>query len=496
MNTDRACSRSYSADTLSAFRDNLLPAEVAAAVHAHTPECQACQTTLAHFDKVARTLRLQRELEPGQRVWSGVRHDMHQRRQPMSITARRVLGGLGAALAVLVVVVLFAQLLHAKQGNGKVTTTATGTPTGKPTPTPTFSATPGVPNFVTAAQAWGPNAGSTFSTALDAQHIFVTDRVAADGTAIYGNDILLPANQSQGFTGATGALTIATKQFTPFAGLMPAGTMGSPSCCYTDGRYLLATDNSQPGGTCGPCHTRLWAKDMQTGEVRKLVDGGIGQTAFDVHGVVLYQNVITTNGFLSLDIATGASTPLANMPDPAKNSVGLQSFAWPLIVYTSTPQNQNAATTEHIHNVTTGADITLDMLTGVQGDPASTHIATLSGDTLFYTSQVGNAVTVYQLDHPMTAGVQPHALGTYQAGLGDLAAANARLLIFNGLYTFAWDRVQQRFVLLESHTNDPAGTTHVGSSLTGDWLMVHEQAGFLAPQTVTLFNSANLPTQG
>lgn len=149
-----------------------------------------------------------------------------------------------------------------------------------------------------------------------------------------------------------------------------------------------------------------------------------------------------------------------------------------------------------MHNVVTGADITLNGLLGPQGDPASNHHATLFGDTLFYTSQNGNTITVHQLDHPMDASAQPQALGTYPAGFVDLVSANARLLIFNGWDTFAWDRVQQRFVALSAFTNDSNGTHQIEASLTGNWLMVTEQSGYLTPQTVTRYNSANLPTLG
>jgi sugar lactone lactonase YvrE len=99
------CAQSISTETLSAWRDDGLPAAEALALAAHTPTCTACQAHLADYDAVARALVRQRELDPADRVLAGVRTGAarQQRRRGRA----QVWGGLGALGSVAALVLLF-----------------------------------------------------------------------------------------------------------------------------------------------------------------------------------------------------------------------------------------------------------------------------------------------------------------------------------------------------------------------------------------------------
>ena len=62
------CALGIGADTLSAWRDELLPREERDRLRVHVAECAVCGRRLAELDEVARVLRAQRELEPGNRI--------------------------------------------------------------------------------------------------------------------------------------------------------------------------------------------------------------------------------------------------------------------------------------------------------------------------------------------------------------------------------------------------------------------------------------------
>lgn len=135
-------SQNVSPDTLSALRDDLLPPATVRALRDHIPACAACQRHLNRFDAVARALRGQPALEPGDRVLRGVRaHVGRKGVHDMTATRTLVLGGLGAAAAAAAVVILAISLLHGGPGRG-VGPTATVTAPISISPTSTSGATP------------------------------------------------------------------------------------------------------------------------------------------------------------------------------------------------------------------------------------------------------------------------------------------------------------------------------------------------------------------
>jgi hypothetical protein len=141
------CVESISAERLSHWRDGGLPASEAQHMREHTMDCPACRERLTGFERVADTLRGQRELEPGGRIWYGVRQRAGQGpaklpRPPLG----RALRGLAAAAAVLALVALFASVLGGHLGRSPIADraalTASATTPG-PTATPPASAFPG-----------------------------------------------------------------------------------------------------------------------------------------------------------------------------------------------------------------------------------------------------------------------------------------------------------------------------------------------------------------
>jgi hypothetical protein len=123
------CDASISAERLSLWRDDGLPASEAQPMREHTADCLACRARLAGFEQVAQTLRRQRELEPSGRIWSGVRQrvDRPPARLPRPPLGR-ALRGLAALAAVLALAALFASVLGGHLGRGTIAGQATQIP--------------------------------------------------------------------------------------------------------------------------------------------------------------------------------------------------------------------------------------------------------------------------------------------------------------------------------------------------------------------------------
>src|SRR5262249_38455800 len=108
-----SCAEQISTETLSAWRDRLLPGDQMVRIEEHTPRCVTCQGHMADFEQVARALRRQRELEPGNRILEGLQMRVEQTGQEhMSTTRRRTLAGGGPLAAALAVAVLLGIVLR------------------------------------------------------------------------------------------------------------------------------------------------------------------------------------------------------------------------------------------------------------------------------------------------------------------------------------------------------------------------------------------------
>jgi len=211
------CADGIDTATLSAWRDEQLTPGTQSSLRAHIADCVACQRRLTQFDLTAQMLLAQDELEPGDRILSGVReraarlaqqpawrrrldglaplappiwlsgwrrgHDSdaetsagadgdtadarrHTTRDPRRGARRRTWSGLGAVAAVAAVLLLFVYVFHtlslvgAGQGHGRPTPTgvahaATTPPVATPSITPT-----GIPTIVPPSVTQSPTIGA------------------------------------------------------------------------------------------------------------------------------------------------------------------------------------------------------------------------------------------------------------------------------------------------------------------------------------------------
>lgn len=153
MNELLRCVQGTDAQTLSALRDGELDPTTTADVQAHVASCPACQNTLAEYQEMTRRLRHQRELDSGRQVWVGVhaaiqtRRDGFMARRPQwqrHVSSRTVGAGIGVAIALVMLFVLFFVALGELPRKGAV---ATSTPIRTATATSIATGTP-LPNFV------------------------------------------------------------------------------------------------------------------------------------------------------------------------------------------------------------------------------------------------------------------------------------------------------------------------------------------------------------
>lgn len=152
--TTLACPDNVPPELLSAWRDGLLPANQAARMERHTPWCAACAERLRDYDAASSALNTQLIPRPGADLWPGVRAAIEREiyRDAAQGRARRgprlprglALGGIGAAVAALLLVALFAGLLFS-HNPGHISTAGTPSTTTGPNPTTTATTAPTAP---------------------------------------------------------------------------------------------------------------------------------------------------------------------------------------------------------------------------------------------------------------------------------------------------------------------------------------------------------------
>lgn len=460
------CPDGVSAETLSALRDELLPAAEAERLRTHAASCIACRARLAQHDELRRALLAQPELEPGERIVAGVRERLGRR------LARRRLAllpgaprsplrwsGLGALASAAAVLLLFVYVLGTRLASPlttrKLTPSGTATMTPVPSPSATATATGPLSPVTNIATAWGANAAvaSFLSTLPGTAYYFEPNAVTPDGRYLLGNENLSPAATpgSDVHSAPAGLLDVASKRFT----LISAGSPGNPlNCCQTDGRFAVGFDYDQPGATGGVFHRRYWAYDLTTGHLREVALGGTYQGITDAYlsgGVLL---LVTGVGVEAANLATGSISTVAGLPETG--AIQVMSFTWPYVVYQA---QQTSTSAVHIRDLTTGRDLVLHQLERFQGAFSANQGAALVGNTLYYSvgtrtnvnADTASFTTLYQMDSPLDAVSQPRSIATYGGDLGGMMGANGRLVLFRDA---AWDRAEERFV---AFTQDAAG---------------------------------------
>ncbi|HEY7093744.1 MAG TPA: zf-HC2 domain-containing protein, partial [Ktedonobacterales bacterium] len=111
-----ACALGLTTDILSAWRDGGFRGDEEQRIRQHAATCAACQRRLDEFVAVAHALERQRELEPGDRIWSRVQNRIASQRRTGIILPRspgRSWQGVLAAASVILVVSLLAYVFNA-----------------------------------------------------------------------------------------------------------------------------------------------------------------------------------------------------------------------------------------------------------------------------------------------------------------------------------------------------------------------------------------------
>jgi hypothetical protein len=489
------CAERIAGETLSAWRDDLLSSDEIARLRAHTPGCAACQARLADFDAVAAALLRQRELEPSERIVEGVRRPV-ARRRPVRLIPRgnkRLWAGLGALGSVAAVVLLFVYVFSMWQGGlgSGPQPTASVKPIPSPNPTPTLgkravtpppTVTPsGMFTLVATVQiAWGTNAvKQSLTMRVDATHIFWASNISPDGQSLLGYEYAVAGGSPDlSVPAQAGVFDLASRRVTTIG---VSGSVGyPPGCCIDDGRYLIATDSTQPGATCGLCHTRYWSYDMQTGALWQVAVGAQYQlinTAYLDHGLLVFGS---GDGIEVADLAARRIAPVAGAPSDAT----LLHYSWPYVVYSE--QTGASQPPVSVRDLSTGAVTTLpQQVAALSGSMA------LRGDTLFISvmSEDNQVTTLYEVDHFLSSGAQPRQLGRY-LGVASVTSANDRLV---SLGTVLYDRLEGLFVSLGPDSGQGGPGAALAASNLATFEVTDGTPGGDVPQQVTIFDTTQLP---
>jgi hypothetical protein len=485
MPNTATCRLGITLETLSALRDHALDESLAQPLRAHIPTCPACQARLAAFDRVARALSLQRDLEPNQQIWAALQpHVLRKERSPMSTSRRSIISGAIAVISVAIVVALFALVLLNHHSTGTSTSVVatkppsqTTTPPTKPTPLPT--ATPislnGLPS---PQQTWGTGAVQA-TVNIGTLHVA---GITADGQHILGYQL-----SADGKNYDVGWLTIATHVFTTFDQSPVLGTHkmnNPPNCCVTDGRFVVGGNGISEGAS-----TNIpWYYDTQTGQLHSINSNEFA--AFGINNGVVYHMGLSAaqqQGVLyALHLLTGVDTPV-----PGTASIfNTGTFAWPNFTYTSSSDGGNTYAL-HIHNLQTNVDIALTSLGNVE--PTLTSVALLN-DALFFVQSTGPTNSLEEWDQIFTVGSSFHAVTSFVGNNSDATGANGRVVLIADSdatcqtvtapcnYSLAWDRTLQKLVLLSpSHTTD--------TWLNGAYFLVVDHA----TNQATIFDATTFP---
>lgn len=499
-NETLTCALNVGADTLSAWRDDLLPREEMDRLRAHIAGCVACGRRLADLDEVARALRAQRELEPGDRIVDGVRRRLGQPRghdwmRWMPPSRREIWSGLGALGAVAAVLLLFVYVLAGGprgQLTGKATPAATAAPTATKPATPTALPTqpPAFSPLADVGVAWGTQgATATVTTQIDDAHTFEAYAIMPDGATLIGYERSRGSGAQLWDITAVGLFDVATKRFTAMN--IPVDPNFPLFCCQTDGRFVIARDSDQPGAAGAIFHVRFWAYDRVTGQVWVVATGS------QYHGIL---NAYLSHGLLvfgandgTIQVADLGARTITPLPMPPVGALVL-AFNWPYVVYL---QNGSAVSPSPVvvHDLTTHRDVTLAALARLPQSVDTTGMA-LSGDMLFFTMtpENGRATTLYQLDHLLSPDAEAQPIATLPASaFGDLVSANDRLVLFVG--AAAWDRVEKRMVTFGGNTGGGGGFRMMASGGYFALQQPPDAPGIPYVELVTIFEISRLPVR-
>lgn len=501
------CPDGVSAETLSALRDDLLPAAEAERLRSHVARCPACQARLAQYDELRRALLAQPELEPGEHIVAGVRARLAGRPAAQRLTwlrgvphtrARRW-SGLGALAAAAAMLLLFVYVL----GTHPIVSVPIGRPTPRASVVPTV--TPTLSPVADIATAWGPHAAvASFSSAIPGMpYGFTVFAVTPDGRYLLGDEFSIGKFPPES---AAGLLDVATRRFTVIAAGNPDNLVNSSlTWLQTDGRFALGSQE-EPRADCASCDIslRYSVYDLTTGELRF---SATDQAYRGISLVLLSAGMLvlgTGEGTKMVNLATGIVSTLAGIGP--KGQTLLETFNWPYLVYADHGDAPGASpAVVHIRDLRTDTDIALhqfDQLnkTANIADPGQVTM-TMDADTLFVAVGSGGSVldpgsetvtTLYELDHAMTPRAQLRAIARAAISVIGNAipwsqfSANGRLVLFGNA---VWDRAERRFVAFMQNGASAA------TALSGNYFVIFVPTPGDGPVHLALFDTSRLPVR-
>jgi hypothetical protein len=503
--------------TLSAWRDTLLPPAEMERVRGHVRSCGTCQAQLARYDEVARALRRQREIEPGDRVVEGVRQSILHQSPRRWTPSSRAWGSVSALASVAAVLLLFVYVLEiGPLGHLRPGRQATAVPMVTPTPTPVPTIGPSAFTPVVPLQdAWGAKAQiAQVSTQLDATHVFWTDSSTPDGHKLLGRMRVADSSGTWSWSSTiqAGILDVTTRQFTPVGDRLMASPQLTPwpwdGCGYSDARFVICTDQLEPA-SLGPAQgvIKLWSYDLVSGQARFITDSSkypFGQMLVS-HGLLLLPTVSQV-GIVNLTTNT-----LSLLSLPTKRPFAMD-FSWPYLVYGD--QHDVAKPLKvRARDLATGLDIALpqvDAMYVATNNADGNHLPylALTGDTLFVSLATGRiqssnvppndvtgpdaATTLYELDNLFDGSAQLRPVARYHGVAGPPIGANARLVVYRPL---AWDRAEDRWVKFSS-LPDGQGPRAALNGIALGLYQPFDARNPTAGQEATIYDTARLGTAG
>lgn len=483
------CLENVASDQLSALRDEALPAGEAVKLRAHIASCATCQARMADFDRLARALRDQRELDPGDRILDGAHARLAEQSRPArgwrgawnAGGGRRVWAGLAALAPVAALILLFVYVFSGiarHPATSATPTTATATPIGQkpvyPTPTPSTVQLPTYTQAVSSAIAWGAVAPvKRLTIAPSGGYAFNPQVFSSDLTTVGGNlQSVAPATplQEAPYREAPLALyNIATGAITR---LGPTGDVFA-----MDSRYIVYGFNNQVGASCGVCNNTIWSLDRATGKTWRIDPGPKYAGELDLFASADHVVFVTIqNQVWVADLAAhtvSLALPIGAQPATASSTSGPQEqimgFQWPYLIYDETSAETSTsppATTLNMLDLATGVNTHVTAhISDQSANPAAVSTSpsgvALVGKTLYatITTQLNGVDTqgrpvnatygeLYRLDNTFAPGGQFTFLARWPIGgsnHGSGAQPNARLISLGSGYF--WDLAEQRLVL-------------------------------------------------
>jgi hypothetical protein len=194
MKIDRlTCAAGNTPATIGALHDRALDAAESVRIRTHMATCSACQTWLAEHQHIDSALCSQRVPQLNTRPWAELRtaRTRNARLQPATTSASRVVGGVGALAAVLLVALGFAQVLQSRGTQRHTTSLATATPAGKVATLAPI--TPSTPVGAAQQQSWSTVPVPVSFTGVDAESIALSPTDGNTAYLCYGHNVYAQA---------------------------------------------------------------------------------------------------------------------------------------------------------------------------------------------------------------------------------------------------------------------------------------------------------------